>query len=117
MPGRTEPFIAVGLRVADLSKALSYWVDLMGLQQLPTVPGIETADPSALVGFSPMEAGLQLIQVADGLPVDHAQSSGRIAFACASVLPIFEKVKASGDIVQTPPLTLPTPGKVRKRMD
>jgi hypothetical protein len=52
-------------------------------------------------------------QVGDGQAVDHAKSSGRIAFACTSVPPIFERVKAQGDVIQTPPLTLPTPGKVR----
>ena len=58
------------------------------------------------------QTALQLIEVGDGQAVDHAKSSGRIAFACKSVKPIYKRVKASGDAVQTPPLTLPTPGKV-----
>ncbi len=37
--------------------------------------------------------------------------SGRVAFACKSVYPIYDLVTASGDKVQVAPLTLPTPGK------
>ena len=37
--------------------------------------------------------------------------SGRIAFACKAVPPIFATVSAAGGFVQVPPLTLPTPGK------
>lgn len=131
---------------------------MLGLQKLPTFPGLETSSdsPSLTVGFGPDQAALQFIQVThdgihtalsvvtllslpaclmggrrvtelmgvlrlcvcgdqvkDGQAVDHAKSSGRIAFACTSVPPIYERVKATGDAVQTPPLTLPTPGKVR----
>jgi hypothetical protein len=89
-----------------------YWVKVLGLQQLPTLPGTETPWPSATVGFEAGQTALQLMEVGDGQAVDHAKSSGRIAFACKSVKPIYERVKASGDAVQTPPLTLPTPGKV-----
>jgi thiol-disulfide isomerase/thioredoxin len=88
-----------------------YWCDVLGLTTFPTPPGLETEFPSVLVGFSEDQAMLQLIQVDDGAAVDHAKSSGRIAFACNSVRPIFEHVTSTGDVVQTPPLTLPTPGK------
>jgi hypothetical protein len=63
------------------------------------------------ISFGAEQTMLQLIEVRDGQAVDHALSSGRIAFACKSVEPIFQKVKAHGDKVQTPPLRLPTPGK------
>jgi thiol-disulfide isomerase/thioredoxin len=56
---------------------------------------------------------LQLIEVNDGSPVDHALSSGRIAFACPdkSVPAIFAHITSCNETVQVPPLTLPTPGK------
>lgn len=91
-----------------------YWVNVLGLKKFPVLPGLETPYPSFCAGFSEHDTLLQFIEVQDGKPVDHAKSSGRVAFACSSVQPIFEKVKASGDTVQTPPLTLPTPGKVSK---
>ena len=81
------------------------------MQELPTPQGLETTHPSITIGFSQEQTMLQLIQIDDQQPVNHAKSGGRIAFACPSVTPIFERVKNNGDVVQTPPLTLPTPGK------
>jgi thioredoxin 1 len=81
------------------------------MKEYPVPSGLETTDPSCLVGFNDEDTKLQLIQVQDGNPVDHALSSGRIAFACKYVPPIYESVKAAGEFIQVPPLTLPTPGK------
>jgi thiol-disulfide isomerase/thioredoxin len=81
------------------------------MQEFPVFDGLESAYPSILVGYASQQTLLQLIEVEDGQPVDHAKSAGRIAFACKSVHPIFELAKSTGDVVQTPPLTLPTPGK------
>ena len=110
--GRQEAFVAVGLRVADLEEAKDYWIGVLGLSEQDPVPGLESEYPNAMVGFSPDQTMLQLIQVDDGKPVDHALSGGRIAFACDSVLPIFDKVTRSHDKVHVPPLTLPTPGRI-----
>jgi len=111
VPGRTEDFAVVGIRVSDLAKAEDYWVNLLGLQKLDTFPGLETSCPSSVVGFATEQTRLQLIQVDDGAAVNHGLSSGRIAFACKSVPPIHQRVQEANETVLTPPLTLPTPGK------
>jgi catechol 2,3-dioxygenase-like lactoylglutathione lyase family enzyme len=109
--GREERFVAVGLRVSNLERSLGYWRDVLKLAVFPTPAGLNTSCPSACVGFTSEQTHLQLIEVQDGVAVDHALSSGRIAFACKAVPPIFEAVKAANEVVQVPPLTLPTPGK------
>lgn len=111
--GRAETFVAVGLRVANLQRAKDYWCGVLGMKEFPTPVGLETSCPSSCVGFTEASCYLQLIQVDDGQSVDHALSSGRIAFACRtpSVPAIYEAIKAAGETVQVPPLTLPTPGK------
>lgn len=62
-----------------------------------------------------MQVKLDLLQPLDvpvDTPIDHGLASGRVAFACNSVPPIYSEAKAvsSGKVI-TPPLTLPTPGK------
>lgn len=109
--GRAESFAVVAIRVANLERAKEYWVGLLGLQEFSIPTGLESEYPSTIVGFAGEQTKLQLIEVQDGNPVDHALSSGRIAFACKAVPPIFEAVTAASETVQTPPLTLPTPGK------
>lgn len=109
--GRAERFAVVGLRVSNLQKAKEYWVGILGLKEFPVPADLELSDPSTLVGFEDGQTKLQLIEVQDGQSVDHALSSGRIAFACKSVPPIFDLVTKASETVQTPPLTLPTPGK------
>jgi hypothetical protein len=109
--GREEAFLAVGLRVSNLQRSLGYWRDVLQLTVFPTPAGLETeGHQSAVVGFDAAQTHLQLIEVNDGAAVDHALSSGRIAFACKAVPPIFETIKAANEVVQVPPLTLPTPG-------
>lgn len=111
--GRAEVFVAVGLRCANLDKALGYWINIIGMTIFATPPGLETLCRSACVGFNDSQTYLQLIEVDDGKAVDHALSSGRIAFACKdkSVPSIFAAITVVGETVQVPPLTLPTPGK------
>lgn len=50
----------------------------------------------ALVGFAEHQSRLLLIDSHDGQAVDHALSSGRIAFACNKVPPIYELIITSG---------------------
>eukprot|EP00595_Chromulina_sp_UTEXLB2642_P000734 CAMPEP_0196764598 /NCGR_PEP_ID=MMETSP1095-20130614/6484_1 /TAXON_ID=96789 ORGANISM="Chromulina nebulosa, Strain UTEXLB2642" /NCGR_SAMPLE_ID=MMETSP1095 /ASSEMBLY_ACC=CAM_ASM_000446 /LENGTH=349 /DNA_ID=CAMNT_0042120597 /DNA_START=181 /DNA_END=1230 /DNA_ORIENTATION=+ len=111
--GQSERFAAIGLRVNDLSNSKDYWVDLLGLKVFDTLVGLETSTPSITVGFADEQVKLQLIDLQDNQLVNHALSSGRIAFGCKLVPPIYELVKASSkaDKILTPPLTLPTPGK------
>jgi lactoylglutathione lyase len=72
--GRAEQFAVIGLRVADLANAKAYWMGVLGLQEFDIPSGLETSDPSAVVGFAGEQTKLQLIQVGDGQPVDHALS-------------------------------------------
>ena len=109
--GRSENFAAIALRVSNLATAKQYWTEVLGLEEFPQIEGLESEYPTAFLGFGSNQTVLQLIEVQDGSPVNHALSSGRIAFACPSVQPIFETVSASGDKVLVAPLTLPTPGK------
>ena len=107
-----DTVVCVGLRVADLEKAKDFYSEILGMQEYQNVPLTSSPHPNVVLGFGETQTKLQLIQVNDGKEVDHAFSSGRVAFATrAGVKPIFEKVTASGDTVMTPPLTLPTPGK------
>jgi hypothetical protein len=137
--GRAEYFVAVALRSSSLEESQRYWCDLLGMQSLPSLSTAlstaetikDTANTTLTVGYSAEETALHFIQVTsspscpltslppsspllqfhDNQPVNHALSGGRIAFACKSVPEIFQKVSAAGCPVQTPPLTLPTPGK------
>ena len=108
-----EQWVHVALRVADISAASQYYAEVLGL-------GIEGGPESSealsvLVRFGEGEGqvGLLLVQSPPGVAVDHGLASGRVAFACPtpSVPAIYDMVTAAGGIVQTPPLTLPTPGK------
>ncbi|CAM9178207.1 unnamed protein product [Choristocarpus tenellus] len=109
--GRVERFVSVGLRVDSLSKSTGYWVDLLGMKEFATLGKESVSCPSATVGFGEEQVKLDLLEVNDGASVDHALSSGRVAFACGPVPPIHEAVVEAGGAVLTPPLTLPTPGK------
>lgn len=113
----SEAFACVALRVDHLDAAKAYWCGVLGMTEFESaLPGCEATHVNAsavssTVGFNRNGALLQLIQVNDGAKVDHALASGRIAFACKSVEPIFQHIQTTGDAVQVPPLTLPTPGK------
>lgn len=109
--GREEQFAFVSLRVNDLSRSVSYWKDLLGLRDFTQNFPSNKENSVAFLGFHQNQTLLQLQCLHDGEKVNHSLSGGRIAFACKSVPEIFDKVKAAGEVVQTPPLTLPTPGK------
>lgn len=111
--GRAELFYCVALRVADVNNATSYWSEILGLSASQPPSTLSSSTKSVYLSYNSSEVGLQLIESEPGVTVDHALSSGRIAFACPtpSVPAIFDMVKSAGDTVQTPPLTLPTPGK------
>ena len=111
--GRAERFVAVALRVSSLEASKRYWGDVLGLKTFATPQSLTLAMPSVCVSFDQLsQVALQFVQNNDGA-VDHALANGRIAFACPtpSVNSIFEMISSSGPTVQTPPLTLPTPGK------
>jgi len=113
IPHRAEQFVCVALRVSNMANSLKYWVELHGMkkiQDMENIDGLQAAK-SEMIGFSEEDCLLQLIEVGDGEAVDHALSGGRVAFACKSVPEIFNKVSSEGYVIQTPPLTLPTPGK------
>lgn len=109
---RAEMFVAIALRVWNLKNATAYWVNVLGLTEFPSTnhTNLRHEAPFALLGFHESHTLLQLIEVTDGQPVNHAHSAGRIAFSCESVQPIFNKITSSGDVVQVPPLTLHTDG-------
>lgn len=82
------------------------------MKEFATPFGLETKSKSVIVGFGEDQVKLQLIEVNDGQALDHGLSSGRIAFACNSVPPIYEKVKNNEDEIVNSPITLKTPGKM-----
>ena len=88
--GRSEQFAAIALRVANISNAKDYWCNVLGLKEFSPIVGLESDYPTCFLGLTANQTFLQLVEVQDGHPVDHALSSGRIAFACKSVQPIFE---------------------------
>lgn len=88
--GRSEQFAAIALRVANISNAKDYWCNVLGLKEFSAIVGLESEYPTCFLGLAANQTVLQLIEVHDGHPVDHALSSGRVAFACKSVQPIFE---------------------------
>lgn len=122
---RAESFMVVAIRVSSLSRAVGYWRDILGMTEVPPasalLAGLEThgsggvLNPSCVLTFGNegdvAQTMLQLIEVRDGQSVDHALSSGRMAFACQAVDPIHAAIVAAKEKVLTPPLRLPTPGK------
>ena len=107
-----DSVVCVGVRVSNLEKAKDFYAGVLGMKEYNNVPLTSSPHPNVVLGYGDAQTKLQLIQVGDGKEVDHALSSGRIAFATREgVKQIFDKVTSSGDIVLTPPLTLPTPGK------
>lgn len=109
IPGRMERFIAVTLRSSSLLSSKEYWVDTLQLSEFSVPKPLECINnaSSILVGFDENQTKLQFVEVADDSVLDHAKSSGRIAFACHTVQPIYELVMSKQEAVQTPPLTLP----------
>jgi hypothetical protein len=84
IPGRAERMLAVSIRVASLEISKQFWVGAMGMTEFPVPTGLESPYPTSVLGFNEKDAFLQLIEVQDGQAVEHALSSGRIAFSCAS---------------------------------
>lgn len=117
IPNRAEMFVCVALRVASLAQSLHYWSDLLGLtHHFPSppsglFPSTASSHSCALVGFSSEQVQLLLVESEPGVALNHARSSGRIAFACKSVAPIFSAISSAGGSILTPPLTLHTAGK------
>ena len=83
------------------------------MKEFETPLGLETKSKSVMVGYDADQVKLQLIEVSDGQVLDHALSSGRVAFACNSAPPIYEKVKNNGDEIVNSPITLKTPGEIK----
>ena len=107
IPKQQERFVAISLRSSNINNSKAYWVDILKLSEFPIPLNLQTQDPSILVGFDSNQTKLQFIEVHDGAILDHAKSSGRIAFACHSVPPIYQLVDEKNEKVLKPPLTLP----------
>lgn len=115
---REEAFLCVGVRVNSLEESKQYWHGILGLQEQDAFPGCQAENTSSVtLCYQPgVQTALQLIEFSDAATnkVDHALSSGRLAFACSTVPPIFDMISSQPEpfnTVLTPPLTLPTPGK------
>ena len=112
--GQVERFVTVALKVGDIEVSKKFWKELLGMREVCSMEG---SHPSLLLTYESNDNGvtcqtkLLLVQTVDGIPVLHAEASGRIAFSTLSIEPIYKAVTAAGAAVLTPPLTLRTPGK------
>ena len=82
--GRAEQMLAVAIRVSNIEASKQFWAGVMGMVEFPVPKGLESAYPTCVLGFNEKDALLQLIEIQDGQAVQHAFSSGRIAFSCTS---------------------------------
>eukprot|EP00596_Hydrurales_sp_CCMP1899_P007001 CAMPEP_0119034434 /NCGR_PEP_ID=MMETSP1177-20130426/1415_1 /TAXON_ID=2985 /ORGANISM="Ochromonas sp, Strain CCMP1899" /LENGTH=384 /DNA_ID=CAMNT_0006991859 /DNA_START=284 /DNA_END=1438 /DNA_ORIENTATION=- len=132
--GQVEQFTAVCLKVSSLEKSQQYYTDVLQMKQVVSAGGeivsnggidvykqqelqcmvtYEVQDTSSLQ----TQTMLILIEGSEdgnggtGGPIDHGLSGGRIAFGCGSVDEVYKRVTGAGEVVITPPLSLPTPGK------
>lgn len=101
-----DPVKKVSLGVSNLQKSLDYWSKLCGMTL------VEKTDQTATLGYDrDNQCHLELVGV-DG-KIDHGTAFGRVAIACPKEqLPEIEsQMKAAGETIVTPFVSLDTPGK------
>lgn len=104
-PSEGDPVKKVTLASSNLQKSVDYWNRLCGMKIY------EQQEKSAVLGYDDTQCKLELVDI--GGQVDRATAFGRIAFACpsAELPPLEEKMKAEGQTILTPLVSLDTPGK------
>lgn len=100
-----DPVQKVTLGVSDLSKSIDYWANLCGM----TCYSQDAS--SAVLGYDPSQARLELVQLKD--TIDRGSAFGRIAFACprAQLPDIQSAMLEAKQTILTPLVSLDTPGK------
>merc|ERR1712122_219103 len=104
-PEGQKPSVSrVSLNCSDLDGAIKFWSGQLGLQVK------DKAEKKALLSFCQGQADVELTQLDSKL--DRGTAFGRTAFAIPGddLKGVETAVKAAGYIIQTPFVTLPTPG-------
>ena len=113
IPHQMERFVCITLRTDNLPVCKSYYNDILQLDEFSIPDELQytishsNTSSSVLLGFAANQTKLQFVQVNDNMKLNHAKSSGRIAFSCYAVPPIYELIQQAKETVLTPPLTLP----------
>ena len=101
------PISSVCLHVTDLQASIAFWVDTLGFLE------IDCGDNWATLSCSAKSATLRLKQLTHGEKLHRGTGYGRIALSCptADLEPLQETIQEAGYMVQTPMVSLETPGK------
>jgi len=105
-----NPVLYVSITVTSLEKAVSYYVDVLGLKVFSSRTD-ENGNSISQVGFSESQTKLELVQEKGVGQIDHGKAFGRIAFASPDIQVQYKSVKSSGNKILHEPVVLPTPGK------
>ncbi|XP_013387571.1 glyoxalase domain-containing protein 4 [Lingula anatina] len=100
-----DPVKKVTLSSSNLQRTIDYWTKLCGMKIF------SQSDKSVTLGYSDNQCKLEFVDI--GQPIDHAKAGGRIAFSCprAELPDIESQMKAAGQTILTPLVSLDTPGK------
>ncbi|XP_052261188.1 glyoxalase domain-containing protein 4-like isoform X2 [Dreissena polymorpha] len=100
-----DPIQKVTLACSNMGKSVDYWTNLCGMKKY------SFEEKKAVLGYADNQCKLELCDISKA--VDHATAFGRIAFSCPrEQLPsIQEGLKAAGQTILTPLVSLDTPGK------
>jgi thiol-disulfide isomerase/thioredoxin len=108
-----DPFLFVSLRVKNLEESLKFYTEL-DLKVFKNVPGSLSPNTpgvkkSAVVGFDIQYFKIELVELEDGLVLDHKKGIGRLATETDDEAPIgvAEKVKSSNGKILHGPFKLP----------
>jgi catechol 2,3-dioxygenase-like lactoylglutathione lyase family enzyme len=111
-PSHPDPFRKISLHVSDLERSTSFYRDELGME---LVEKGKDPEPYIRLQYPADYFLLELVALAPGTPLDHAEAFGRIAFTISeSPARMEEKIKSNPQSlgrVQTPLVSLDTPGK------
>jgi catechol 2,3-dioxygenase-like lactoylglutathione lyase family enzyme len=123
------PIASVCLHVTDLKKSLVFWVDTLGFLEIDRGDGegnngLNTSsggdgnsddggETFATLSCAATSATLRLVQLRHGEKLRRGTGYGRLALACRTedLEQLQENVSSAGFVVQTPLVSLDTPGK------
>lgn len=103
LPEGHDPFLYVSLNTENLTRAVDYYVNVLGMRVF------SWTREAAVVGYSISGTKIELIQFSE--PINHGDSFGRIAFGNKEVFETHQRVVRSGDTVINAPISLETPNK------
>jgi len=101
--GRAEPFVGVRLRISSLERSVSFYRDVIGMQEIPedklevSLGAVPSSCKSAYMSFSPSNCVYQFIEDPSKGEIKVASGwQGRNALGPADVGPVYERHKTYG---------------------